>query len=492
MVTTIHENTLLRCGIPPDDWERTPESVQRAIQKILDENEAMAAKLRTSSRNSSLPSSKERPEHKKPRRKHATGRKPGGQPGHRGTTRPLVPLDQLTAPPIEVFPTACPCGHVFPEGTATTGSPCHHQVFEIPRSALSIFEYLLEHCLCPDCGATVCADLPPGVPVRTLGPNAQALITLLTGQYHLPKRAVETLMRDVFHLPVSVATICAVEQDISRLLATPVADVLEAIREAPVKHLDESGWPQRRDPDFGQAANEPLKRGWLWSMTTPEATYYLIRRSRASAIAQELLGVVLGTREYEIVVITDRHGAYNWLPLRWRQLCWAHLDRDFLAISERSHPVAQRIGKALLAQVDLLFIAWRQYQEGTLTFAALGSTLDPVRAEVARLLQEGHTADSKTKTVCSNLLKLEPALWTFLRVEGVDPTNNAAERSQRFGVMKRDRTFGTQNSDGSRYVERILTTIATCRKQEKNTLQYLTDILVAAMHGNPLPPLITH
>jgi hypothetical protein len=197
------------------------------------------------------------------------------------------------------------------------------------------------------------------------------------------------------------------------------------------------------------------------------------------------------TLDIYTVIVTDRHGAYNWILIEFRQLCWAHLDRDFLAISERQDPVAQRIGKALLIQADQLFTAWRQYQAGTLSFIELGTTLQPVREQVAILLREGHGADAKTKTVCSNLQKLEPALWTFIRVEGVEPTNNQAERSQRLGVMKRNRTFGTQNSAGSRYVERILTTTATCRKQNRNTLQYLTDVLVATLQGTPVPSLIT-
>jgi transposase len=367
------------------------------------------------------------------------------------------------------------------------GASVRHQVFEIPKVTPTIHEYALGHCLCHACGETVRAPVPAGVPALTLGPNAQALITLLTGQYHLPKRAVATLLRDVFHVPISAASVCAVEQAMSAVLEAPVTTVLEAVRQAPVKHLDESGWPQRREHDPGIDVMEPLKHGWLWSMTTPEATVYLIRRSRATAISQELLCGKGFTPDVYTVVVTDRHGAYNWIPIEFRQLCWAHLDRDFLAISERQDPVAQRIGKALLTQADLLFAAWRQYQAGALNFVELGTTLQPVKAQVAALLREGHVANEKTKTVCANLIKLEPALWTFLRVEGVEPTNNPAERSQRVGVMKRDRTLGTQNSAGSRYVERILTIIATCRKQQKNTWQYLTDALVAALNGTPVP-----
>jgi transposase len=161
-----------------------------------------------------------------------------------------------------------------------------------------------------------------------------------------------------------------------------------------------------------------------------------------------------------------------------------------LAISPRTNPVAQRIGTALLQQTDLLWAAWHAYRAGTLTFAELGTTLAPVRAQVEHVLRAGHHADAKTKTTCHNLRKVEPALWTFLRVEGVDPTNNTAEQSQRRGVCKRDRTFGTQTSAGSRYVERILTTTATCRQQGKTPLIYLTEPLIAYLHGREAPPLI--
>lgn len=332
---------------------------------------------------------------------------------------------------------------------------------------------------------------PPGLPALTLGVHAQALVTLLTGQYHLAKRQVATVLRDVFGLPLSAASVCAVEAAMSAALAAPVADVRTAVEQAISKHVDESGWRQRHDLDPGQPEDTRLKRPWLWSATTPEATVYLIRRGRNQAVARELLGIAPDATDYDAIVTSDRFGAYNFLPLSARQLCWAHLDRDFLAISERANPTAQQLGTALLAQVDALFHVWHQYRDGVLTFPALGEALAPVRETVADLLCDGQHADVKTQTVCRNLLQLEPALWTFLRVEGVEPTNNAAERSQRRGVMKRDHTFGTQTSAGSRYVERILTTVATCHQQGINTLTYLTAALGAYWHGTPIPSLLT-
>ena len=390
-----------------------------------------------------------------------------------------------------ITPTRCPgCGQLFPDDAPTTGNPYRHQVFELPPILPTVTEYQLAHCACPDCGRTVRAQRPAGVPALTLGPRAQALVTLLTGQYHLAKRQVATCLRDVCGLPLSAASVCAVEADVSAALAAPVAAVRTVVAQAPTKNVDESGWAQRREPDPGQPEDTPLKRGWLWSATTPDATVYLIRRRRNQTVARELLGLTTDTTDYDAIVTSDRHGAYNFLPLTARQICWAHLDRDFLAISERADPTAQRIGTALLAQTDALFHAWHQYRHGTISFAALGATLTPVRETVAGLLRDGHHADAKTQTVCHNLRQLEPALWTFLRVEGVEPTNNAAERSQRRGVMKRDRSFGTQTSAGSRYVERILTTVATCQQHGVNTLTYLIEALLAYGHGTPIPSLI--
>ncbi len=476
--------------ISDEDWAHTPESIRRAFEWLVQERARLQEQTQQSSRNSSVPPSQDRPQHKKPRRPRCTTRKPGGQPGHRGVTRPLVPPEQLTTPPIVVVPETCPCGHVFPDAAATTGAPYRHQVFEIPPITPTITEYQLHHRTCPTCGDTVRAPRPAGVPARTLGPNAQALIALLSGEYHLAKRKVAALLHDVCGLTVSAAAICAAEAAVSTGLATPVDAVRTAVAQAAVKNVDESGWRQRQDPDPDQPEAPALKRPWLWSATPPAATVYLIRRGRNQTVARELLGIADDATDYAAIVTSDRAGAYNFLPLSARQICWAHLDRDFLAISERTDPTAHRIGAALLLQVDALFHAWHQYRDGTLSFAALGETLAPVRETVTDLLRDGHHADAKTKTVCHNLLQLDPALWTFLRVKGVEPTNNAAERSQRRGVMKRNHTCGTHSSAGSRYVERILTTVATCQQQGVNTLAYLTAALRAQGHGTPIPPLI--
>ena len=478
--------------ISDEEWANTPLSVQRAFKKLWEEGERLRAQNNQSSRNSSIPPSKDRLQHKKPNRNKASGLKRGGQPGHIGVTRPLVPVEQLSAPPLVLLPQDCLCGHHFDKDATVTGLPYRQQYIEVPPIKAVITEVQQQHCCCPDCGMVVRATLPAGMSTLTLGPNAQALVTYLTGQFHLSKRSVATLMRCVFKVPISAASIIAVEQEVSAALAAPVAQAMATAQESTIKYVDESGWPQQRDSDPGMPQSTPLKKGWLWSMTIQGATIYIIRRSRAQIVARELLGIKIGDDvEYDTVVVSDRHGAYNWLPLWARQLCWAHLDRDFLAISERADPIAQRIGKELLSNVDKLWVIWHEYRDGVLTFTQLGTKLTPVRAQIDALLREGQSADKKTSATCKKLRKVEPALWTFLRVEGVEPTNNNAERSQRRGVCKRDRTFGTQTSKGSRYVERILTTVATCHQQDKSALVYLTEAIIAHLHGLPAPVLIS-
>ena len=478
-------------SISDEDWAKTPESVRRGFEWLWKEQERLRAQTEQSSRNSSLPSSTDRPQHQRPARTVSTGRRPGGQPGHVGVTRPLVPEILLSAPPVHVRPTVCPCGHPIPPDAELTGAPYRLQHWELPLIAPQVTETRLDHCTCEHCGRVVRAALPVGMPALTLGPHVQALVTLLTGQYHLSKQSVSTLMRSVFGMPISVASVIAVEQAASAALEAPVAAVIVQAQAAPIKHLDESGWRQQRELDPGTPDGTPLKKSWIWSMTTADATIYLIRRSRAASVAHELLGFDYTVPlTLQMVVITDRHGAYNWLPLWARQICWALLDRDFVAISERSNPVARRIGLALLAQADLLWAAWHAHRQGHMTFAELGTALTPVRAQVAQLLREGHDADKRTQTTCHNLRTLEPALWTFLRVEGVEPTNNIGERSQRRGVVKRERTGGTQTSAGSRFVERILSTAATCRQQGKNPLTYLTEAIIAYQYGRDAPALI--
>ncbi len=238
-------------------------------------------------------------------------------------------------------------------------------------------------------------------------------------------------------------------------------------------HLDETSWHQGG------------KRAWLWVAVTSWVTVFLVRLSRGGQVARELLG-----EDFRGILVTDRYSAYNWYPVRWRQVCWSHLLRDFEAIRDREGPSAE-IGQALLGQAHQMFEWWHRVREGTLARSTFRSSMTPLRREVERLLEAGSQCGvAKTEGTCREMLKRREALWTFVQVEGVEPTNNTAERSIRPGVQWRKGSFGTQSEDGSRFVEHMMTVVATLKQQKRNVLAYLIAAHEAALRGDTAPSLL--
>lgn len=237
--------------------------------------------------------------------------------------------------------------------------------------------------------------------------------------------------------------------------------------------MDETGWRQQ------------AKRAWLWVAATPLVAVFLVLTTRGAKGARQLLGDAFGG-----IVGSDRWSAYNWLDPSQRQLCWAHLKRDFQKLVERGG-LSQRLGERFLVQVELLFRLWQRVRDGTLDRQDFQTQVAPIRAQVHHLLCEGAAlAHPKTRHTCENLLRLEPALWTFVDREGVEPTNNHAERCLRRAVLWRRRSFGTQSEMGSRFVERVLTTVTTLRQQKRDVLDYLTAACAAAIRGDKPPSLL--
>jgi len=252
-----------------------------------------------------------------------------------------------------------------------------------------------------------------------------------------------------------------------------VADAQAYVRAQAVAHLDEPGWREGR------------ARAWLWVAVTTWVTVFLVRLSRGAKVAEELLG-----ERFCGILGTDRWSAYTWYPTRWRQICWAHLLRDFEAMIERGGP-SQEVGERLREQAQQMFHAWHRVRDGTRTHAQCRVVMRPIRCAVARWLKAGQTCGvAKTEGVCREVLKVYDALWTFVRVEGVEPTNNAAERAIRPGVLWRKGRFGTQSAQGSRFVEAMMTVVATLKQQHRNVLASLTDACQAAYTGLPAPSLL--
>jgi transposase len=464
--------------LPPEIWERIPPEAQayiRALESRVAALEATVQQLREqvqrTSRTSSRPPSSDPPQAlgKRPRRE-PTGRRPGGQPGHEGQARALVPVEEVDVV-VPVKPERCHhCQHPL---QGEEPHPQRHQVTEIPPMKPVVTEYQLHHLVCPACGEETRAEVPAGVPTGGFGPRVQAITALCTGAYHLSKRTTQRALEDMFGVQMGLGTIANLEHATVPAVAEPVAEARAYIQRQPAAYLDETGW------------REGQQRAWLWTAVTAGVTVFVIRLSRSRKVAQELLG-----EQFWGWLVTDRWSGYSWYPPWRRQVCWAHLRRDIEAMIERGGR-SRELGEALRGQARQMFQWWHRVREGTLAHTTFASYMWPVRREVEQLLEAGQTCGvPKTEGTCRELLKLRQALWTFVRHAGVEPTNNAAERAIRPGVLWRKGSFGTQSAEGSRFVEAMMTVVATLKQQHRNVLAYVTAACEAALCGEPAPSLI--
>lgn len=470
-------------ALPPELWEQTPPEVQAYIRDLearIVTVEAMVhtlqaqvqtlqEQLNQTSRNSSRPPSSDPFPVARPRRARGQRRR-GGQPGHPGQTRLLVPVEVVDAV-VVLKPEQCQRCQAPLSGE--DAAPLRHQVIELPPIKPVLTEYQWHQLVCAACGETTRAPWPTGVPSGTYGPRVHATVALCTGGYRLSKRTTAQLMEDLFGVPMSVGTISQSEQATTAAVAAPVEEAHAYVHEQGVAHLDETRWRQGD------------QRAWLWVAVTSFVTVFLVRLSRGGQVARALLG-----ETFAGILVTDRYSAYNWYPVRWRQLCWAHLLRDFEAMRDRGG-TSEAIGAALLAQVHQMFTWWHRMREGTLQRSTFRSYMTPLRSEVERLLAMGSQCGvAKTAGTCQEILKQRQALWTFVQVAGVEPTNNAAERAIRPGVLWRKGSFGTQSETGSRFVASMMTVVTTLKQQQRSVLAYLTAAHEAALRGADAPSLL--
>jgi transposase len=448
----------------------TIAALERRVEQLESRIRQLEALLARFSGNSSKPPSSDPPGSPPPAPPKRTGRKRGGQPGHGKHSRELVPPERVTRT-VVVKPDVCRrCDDAL---TGDDPEPWRHQVAEVPKVVATVEEYQLHTLGCPKCGITTRATLPPGVPAGNFGPRLQAIVSVCSGEYRMSKRAIEELVEDFFDVPISLGSIANLEQATSEALEAPVAEVADAIREQPVVHADETGWYERS------------KRAWLWVAVTAQLALFLVRRNRSAQAAKELLGAAFAG-----ILVSDRWSAYAWVDVARRQLCWAHLLRQFRGFQDHG-PEAERIGRALEVLTDTMFHAWHCVSEGTRTRAAFQQLIGPLRTHVVAWLEEGAACSAQAVGGrCREILALESALWTFAYTEGVEPTNNAGELRIRHGVMWRKTSFGTDSPSGSRFVERILTAVTTLRMQGRNVLDYVTDACEALLLGRGAPSLL--
>lgn len=449
-------------------------ALEQRVADLEAQVRGLLARLGQNSSNSSLPPSANPPQAPPPVRKRPTGRKPGGQPGHTAQLRQRLPRERLTEPTVHYLPAMCAaCQDDLPALPGPDDpEPRWHQVVELPPIPVQVTEYQAHGRTCRSCGHLTWAPIPGAIRAHACGPRLTATMAFLSGALHVSKRGIEEFVETVLQVPIALGTVSNLEQEVSAALAGAHAEAQRAVQQAAAKNVDETGWKQAG------------ARRWLWGAATALAACFVIAPSRGAAGLTALLG-----RKIKGVVGSDRWSAYGRLRLGLRQLCWAHLKRDFQQLVEGGGP-GRTYGALGLAAVGILFEEWHLFRGGG-SRAALRRELEPLREAMRSWLGEGaRCRDAKAAALCSNLLAAEPALWTFLYKDGVEPTNNHIERLLRPGVLWRKNAFGCHSEGGCRFVERILTVVQTLRLRQRPALEFLYHSLVSHRSGRPAPSLL--
>ena len=467
--------------LPPEMWDALPPLAQALIlaqQARIAALEArvrdLEARLGQNSSNSSRPPSSDPPQTPPPRRPAPSGRRPGGQPGHAAHQRTLLPPEQVDRI-VDHWPGQCQqCQAVLPPSPdLVIADPERHQVTDLPPVRAQVTEHRLQRVRGPAGGAHTRASLPPEVPLGAFGPRVQAVVAVLSGRYRLSRREVVGVCADVLDVELAVGSVDALCQDTAAALAEPMAQLEAVVRGRGPVHADETSW---RQAGAGR---------WLWVVVSAVATVFRIASSRGSVVIKGLLGEDFGGW-----LVSDRWSAYAWVAVERRQVCWAHLKRDFQALVDRGGP-GRPLGEAALLLVERLFTAWHQARDDPALRPWLVEQVRPIQAEFRVLLEQGQESRGlKAAGLCWALLRVWPALWTFVTVPGVEPTNNRAEQAIRPAVLWRKGSFGTQSDGGARFVERLLSMAATCKQQDRSLLEYLTAVCTAAQAGHPVPSLL--
>ena len=468
------ERVALRGGEPARElmlslFDRVAEQ-ERRLAEQEDRLQKLERRLGQNSVNSSLPPSSDRGQGpKRPARKR-TGRKQGAQFGHEGASRELVDDPDETLP---VRPDRCrKCGHDLTGQGRVVGRPARHQVIDLPASVVLTTEHQLLKVACPGCGTHTRAELPAGIEPGAFGPRLRATVVMLAAML-MSRRATALVLADMFGAKLSTGSVEKILKDASASLAGPWEAIKRAVQAGDVAHADETSWRRA-----GQ-------RMWLWAALSATAACYRIDATRARSVAEDLLG------EFDGILISDRYGVFAMLDPARRQICLAHLARNFAAHADRPGAPG-RHGTQIKALLNEVMVLDRQARQQDRRLAWHDGDLRPLHDGLMDALEAGERGRTpELATLCSNVLDLWPALWSFTEHPDVEATNNRAERAIRHAVLWRKMSTGTQTPEGDRFVERILSIRETCRCQNQPMHPYLVDVHKARLSGAPIPTPLT-
>lgn len=441
------------------------------IAKLTKQVAELTERLGRNSSNSNKPPSSDAPSNRAERRaQQKRDRKRGAQPGHPGSKRTLLPREQVDEF-VDVFPPECEnCWAALPK--TPDASARRYQTTELPPIKPRTTEYVQHRVACPCCKHRTWGPYDQ-IPVSPFGPRLSSVVALLTGVYHLSRRAAVDLLRDVVGVQISLGALSAVEARVSDAVKPAVDQAWTQVQEAPVKHTDGTSWFQS-----GLLCS-------LWTIATTAVTVFKIVKNGKKETLRALFGELRG------ILVSDRATALHFWAMELRQICWAHLLRKFVSFSERAGPAAA-IGRELLDYTGIMFAYWDELKAGTLSRDNFRNHMAPLRMQFEAALERAAAADIEVVAgSCADILAHKAALWTFVDRDDVEPTNNHAERELRAFVLWRKRSFGTQSERGNLFAERLMTVAHTARKQNKNVLAFLTACCTAARDGSMPPSLLT-
>ena len=459
--------------------ERAALVAERARSAELEERIAKLEKqlakllelLGQDSSNSNKPPSSDPPTAKQAKKK-PKGRRRGGQKGHRGSRRELLPPERVDEV-VDLFPTECEsCWKPLPQ--VPDKFPKRYQLTELKPLAVHTTEWRRHAVVCPCCDYKTRAKYDPDViPRLSFGPRLMAVTALLTGVYHLSRRQTVRLLRELLGVRMSLGSVSAIEKRVSEAVEPAVDEAMESARGAAVKHTDGTTW---------------LRAGTLLSLwvvaTTAVTVFKVLPNGQKATLRDDLFGRVRG------ILVSDRATALKFWAMRRRQICWAHLIRKFVSYSERDGP-AGKLGEELLEYTSLMFEYWSLFGEGQLSRAIFIERMAPVRLQVEALLERAVSLEELgVSGSCADILQHREALWTFVEHVGVEPTNNHAERELRGLVMWRRRSFGSQSERGTRFAARMMTVAHTARKQGREILDFLVECCIPRPEGATAPSLL--
>lgn len=460
--------------------EEEKERLEGENEKLKQENEKLKEKIEALSRNSTesnKPPSSDGLKKIRGTKRESSGRKPGGQEGHEGKTRRIVPPDEISKI-IEHKPKECKkCGKLF-TGEEKSEPVERHQVWEIPEPIKPIIEENIFFKTLCGCGYET-REIAPDWMYSGTGENLQALIAFLTGEIGLSRRNVKTILEEVFNISTALGTIQNRLEDTSEILKPVYDELEEELVKQKVVNIDETSYPH----------NKALE--WLWGFATKMFAFFTIQASRGSKVLKRIL-----TELYEGIIICDRFSAY----IKYQkdrligliQFCWAHIIREVKALKyELAYGSNKPFSKRCRQKIGSIFRLWYCFKAEKITRKELIEKSEPLIKKIYIFLEENlQSRSKKVIKFCSQILKRWDSLWTFIYHEGVEPTNNLAERILRLGVKLRKISYCTRSKAGQNLLERLLTVTQTCRIQKKSSLKFFRAVIHAKRNNLSIPSLL--